>query len=124
MDLILTCCRHCYVHVLELLHSYLLNVEFLKLLLYPSPGSVLVLSAKPLLTKHSTASLCKPARGYDVICLTPAGGHIVGRHHNASVLDAVRKMSQRSRSTKNCVAYGCTNVYDETARNAGITFHA
>ena len=24
-----------------------------------SPGSVLVLSAKPLLTKHSTASLCK-----------------------------------------------------------------
>ena len=27
--------------------------------LQPSPGSVLVLSAKPLLTKHSTASLCK-----------------------------------------------------------------
>ena len=22
----------------------------------------------------------KPARGNDVICLTPAGGHIVGRH--------------------------------------------
>ena len=64
------------------------------------------------------------ARGYDVICLKPVGGHIAGRHHNASVLDAVRKMSQRSRSTQNCVAYGCKNVYDETARNAGITFHA
>jgi len=64
------------------------------------------------------------ARGYDVICLTPVGGHIAGRHHNASVLDAVRKMSQRSRSTQNCVAYGCKNVYDETARNAGIAFHA
>jgi len=36
MDLILTYwCRHCYVHVLELLHSDLLNVEFLKLLQYP-----------------------------------------------------------------------------------------
>jgi len=29
------------------------------LLVTCSPGSVLVLSAKPLLTKHSTASLCK-----------------------------------------------------------------
>ena len=28
-------------------------------LVHASPGSVLVLSAKPLLTKHSTASLCK-----------------------------------------------------------------
>jgi len=69
------------------------------------------------------ANVPHPARGYDVICLTPAGGHIVGRHHNASVLDAVRKMSQRSRSTKNCVAYGFKNVYDKTARNAGISFH-
>ena len=59
-----------------------------------------------------------PARGYDVICLTPAGGHIVGRHHNASVLDAVRKMSQRSRSTKNCVAY--TGVKMFTTKQRGM----
>ena len=38
MDLILTYrCHHCYVHVLELLHSYLINVEFLKLLGYNIP---------------------------------------------------------------------------------------
>ena len=26
------------------------------------------------------ALVCIPARGYDVICLTPVGGHIAGRH--------------------------------------------
>jgi len=80
----------------------------------------------------------KPGRESDVIRLKRPGGHIADRQSVvwllrvfiALVLLYIYIMNgnvvvkARYRPTKNCVAYGCNNVANVAAKDAGITFHS
>ena len=73
----------------------------------------------------------------DVIRLRPAGrpsGHLGNRLVDMDVwliflfvflycFTNPIMSTAKKRSTKNCVAFGCNNVANEAAKEAGITFH-